>query len=144
MNRTTSKLQLVRAFKQIRPSRCGAAVVEFALTAPIVFLLVFGGMEFSRANMIRNAAGVAVLEGARAGIVPGATAQNCIDRTNSELAILNIQGGTVNVNPAVIDQNTLDVTVTVTVPLSQNALPLSKFVVGKQLVQSIKLKRDIK
>ncbi|MEZ6133464.1 MAG: pilus assembly protein [Pirellulaceae bacterium] len=124
-------------------TRRGATAVELALTAPLFFLLIFGGMEFSRANMIRNAAGVAVLEGARAGILPGATSSQCIAKTNAELAVLNIQGGSVSVLPTAIDQDTPEVTVTVSIPLSQNALPLSKFVIGKQLVQSIKLKREI-
>jgi hypothetical protein len=92
--------------------------------------------------MIRNAAGLAVLEGARAGIVPGASSQDCIDRANNELAVLKINGGVVSVNPAVIDHNVTEVTVSVSIPLSQNSLPLSKFVVGKTLVQSIKLQRE--
>jgi len=118
-------------------------MVEVALTAPLLFLLVFGGIEFSRANMLRNAAEVAVFEGARAGLLPGATAQQCIDATNAELSILNITGASVTVNPTTIQQTTTEVTVSVSIPLAANALPLSKFVVGKTLVQSITLKREI-
>lgn len=125
-------------------NRSGATTVEMALTAPLLFLLIFAGMEFSRANMIRNAGGLAALEGARAGVVPGASAQDCIESAESELAILSINGATVNVTPNVINYNTPDVTITVSIPLSQNALPLSRFVIGKTLVQSIKLKREIK
>ena len=124
-------------------NRRGAATVEVAITAPILLLIVFGGIECSRANMMRNAAEVAAIEGARVGIVPGATAQKCKDRALEELAILKVVDGDVQVSPAVITNTTTEVTVVVTIPLSKNSLPLSQFVVGKTLIQSIKLTREI-
>jgi Flp pilus assembly protein TadG len=128
--------------KNDRPRR-GAAAVETALTAPLLFLMFFAGIEFSRANMVRNVAENAAFEGARSGILPGATAQQCIDRANAELARLNINGAQVDVTPSVITHTTPDVTVVVNIPLAQNSLPLSKFVIGKTLVQSIKLSREL-
>ncbi|MCA9068552.1 MAG: pilus assembly protein, partial [Planctomycetaceae bacterium] len=35
-------------------SRPGVTVVEFALVAPLLFLVIFGAIEFSQVNMIRN------------------------------------------------------------------------------------------
>ena len=117
--------------------------METALTAPLLFLLFFAGIEFSRANMVRNVAENAALEGARNGILAGATAQQCIDVANAELLRLKINGAQVTVVPSVIDHTTPDITVVVSIPLAQNALPLSKFVIGKTLVQSIKLSREL-
>ncbi|MCA9182231.1 MAG: hypothetical protein KDA51_12285, partial [Planctomycetales bacterium] len=73
----------------------------------------------------------------------GATAQQCIDVANAELLRLKINGAQVTVVPSVIDHTTPDITVVVSIPLAQNALPLSKFVIGKTLVQSIKLSREL-
>ena len=123
--------------------RRGAAAVEVALTAPLLFLMFFAGLEFAQANMVRNIAKNAAFEGARAGILPGAIAQDCIDEANTELAKLQIAGATVIITPSIITHTTPQVTVSVTVPLSQNALPMSHFVMGKTLVQSITLAREI-
>ena len=49
-------------------------MVEFAIVAPILFLFFFAAFEFCRASMIRHTADNAVYEGARAAIIPGATA----------------------------------------------------------------------
>ena len=124
-------------------NRRGATAIETALAAPLLFLVFFAGLEFARANMVRNVTENAALEGARAGILPGATAQDCIDKANAELIKLDINGASVGVVPAVIGPSTSQVAVTVSVPLSQNSMPLSKFVIGKTLVQSITLVREI-
>jgi hypothetical protein len=92
--------------------------------------------------MIRNAGEVAAFQGARGGILPGATSHACIDQAFNELAILNIAGAIVETVPDIIDQNTTEVTVIVRISLTDNALPLSQFVIGKQLTQSITLKRE--
>lgn len=117
--------------------------METALTAPLLFLMFFAGLEFAQANMVRNITENAALEGARAGILPGAIAQNCIDAANAELVKLQIAGATVTVVPSVITHTTPQVTVSVNVPLSQNALPMSHFVMGKTLIQSITLAREL-
>ena len=53
--------------------RTGATTVEFAITVPILFSLLFTAFEFSRMNVIRQTAVNAAYEGARRGIVPGAS-----------------------------------------------------------------------
>ena len=52
--------------------RRGATTVEFAMTAPVLFLFLFAAMEFSRYNMVSQTATNAAFEGARQCIVPGA------------------------------------------------------------------------
>ena len=53
--------------------RLGATAVEFALTLPILFLLLFACYEMGRANMLAHATESAAYEAARVGIVPGVT-----------------------------------------------------------------------
>jgi len=67
-------------------ARAGAVVTEFAICAPLLFFFFFASLEFSRVNMIRQSVENAVYEGARRGIVPGATAANC---QASAQAVLN-------------------------------------------------------
>ena len=65
--------------------RRGTTTVEFALTAPIVFFLLMGAIELSRANMLRHTTVVAATEGARNGIIPGATSAECHQAAVNEL-----------------------------------------------------------
>lgn len=124
-------------------SRLGATAVEMAFVAPAVFLLFFGGLEFSRANTIINVADNAAFEGARIGIVPGASAADCQQAAEEQLDILRVKGYEVEIQPSTITQNTTEIQVTVTVPMAQNALPLSRFVAGKTLMRSVTLNREV-
>ncbi|MBL0172258.1 MAG: pilus assembly protein [Gemmatimonadaceae bacterium] len=54
-------------WRAFRNQQHGAAVVEFALVVPIFFLLVWGGLSFSRAYQRLNVLTGALREGARYG-----------------------------------------------------------------------------
>ncbi len=123
--------------------RKGVTAVEFALTFPLLLMIVFGSLEFSRANMIRNMCENAALEGARAGMIPGATAQDCANAANRLLDIIGIQNASVNIQPSTIVPATERVVVTVTIPLADNSLPMSKFVLGTTMSQSATLPREV-
>ena len=123
--------------------RRGATAVEFAITAPILFLFVFAAVEFSRANMIRNTSTNAAYEGARRGIVPGASAA---DVQAAALAVVDsvlINGAQVTVSPATITPDTQQVTVTVQVPLDENGWVMPLFFAGKTIVADCTLRRDL-
>ena len=53
--------------------RPGAVLVEMAITSSLAFLFFFAALEFCRVAMIRHTVENALYEGARTGIVPGAT-----------------------------------------------------------------------
>ncbi len=112
---------------QHRNGRNGATAVEFAIVAPVFFLILFAMFEFSRINVFRHTADIAAYEAARVAMVPGATANEAIAEANRQLSVIGTRGATVTVNPAVIDEDTQQVTVEVTVPMSQNAFVLSRF-----------------
>ena len=73
--------------KKRAPRRQGAAVIEMALTLPVLFLLLFACYEFGRANMIRHTAQGAAYEAARVAIVPGATRAEAAVRTTRKTSI---------------------------------------------------------
>ena len=124
--------------------RRGAAAVEFALTFPLLLMFVFGSMEFARANLVRNMCENAAMEGARAGMLPGADAQHCIDAAQALLDMVGVQNSTITVDPAVITPLTETVSVTVHIPLDDNGLTMSQFILGTAMEQTISLPRELK
>ncbi len=124
-------------------NRRGAAVIEFAMTVPLLFLFVFASIEFSRANMIKNMIENAAMEGAREGMLPGHTAADCIAAAQDLIDIMALNDATITVEPASLTPTTPTVTVMVSVPLATNSLPMSKFVLGESLTQSVTLPREI-
>ena len=123
--------------------RRGAAAVEFALTAPILFLLVLGAVEFSRANMLVHTASIAATEAARTSIVEGATAKDVRLKALSEMATIGVVDATVDVNPAEIVDDTTQVTVGLTIPVTlRNGYGLSRIFLGKQVFKSVTLQRE--
>ncbi|MCA9260426.1 MAG: pilus assembly protein [Planctomycetales bacterium] len=123
--------------------RAGTTTVEFALTAPILFLLVFGSIELSRANMLMHTAEIAATEGARRSIIPGATAAECQAAATAELDVLGVRSYDVLVSPSTITADTAAVTVTVNVPLDgDNAYLMPRFLMGKSLTKVVTLQRE--
>ena len=53
--------------------RHGVVTVEFALVAPIIFLIFFGALDIASMNFARHAMGFAAYESARKLTIPGGT-----------------------------------------------------------------------
>jgi len=116
--------------------------VEFALCAPLLFLLTFAAWEFSRANMILNTMENACYEGCRRGIVPGATAADVQVATQAVLNSAFATSTNIQVLPSVITNNTPEVTVTIDVPLDQNSWVTPVFLSGITIQSSYTLARE--
>jgi Flp pilus assembly protein TadG len=114
-NRRTSRL------------RRGAAAVEFAITAPVFFLFLLAAFEFGWLNVIRHTADNAAYEGARAAMVPGATAAEATAKANGILNIVGARGAKVTIKPATLTPSTSEVTVEVDVPMTKNGLIVPRF-----------------
>jgi Flp pilus assembly protein TadG len=125
-----------------RHSRSAAVVVEFAICVPILFLFFFASLEFSRVNMIRQSVENAVYEGARRGIVPGATADDCRASAQAVLNSISARDATISVTPAVITKNTPEVTVAVTVPVNNNSWVIPVFFRDKNIASNMTLQRE--
>jgi Flp pilus assembly protein TadG len=137
-----STMTFIRHRRSRQPSRRGAAAVEFALTAPILFILVFSMIEFARFNMIRHGLDTAAYEGARRGIVPGATAKDVEATAKKILTAVSTVQGNVTVTPGTLTPTTTQVTVTVDVQLKKNGWLVPKLFKQTSLSRSCTLARE--
>jgi len=94
--------------------------VEFALTFPILFLILLAALELGRMNMIRETVNNAAYDAARTCIVPGATNKEGVDAGTAILKSIGVSNGTVQVQPSTITDTTPTVSATVSVPYSTN------------------------
>ncbi len=136
-----------KPYRTSRGKRLGAAVVEFAVVAPLFFLLVFGMVEFGRMVMIQQVITNASREGARKAVLDGATSSNVKSAvvtymTNGSVTIAT---SNVTINPS--DPTTAaagsPVTVTISVPFNQVSwLPSPMFLGGRQMTASTVMRRE--
>jgi Flp pilus assembly protein TadG len=103
--------------------RRGAAAVEFAIVAPVFFLLVFGMIEFGRMVMVQQILTNASREGARTAVLDGSTTTDVTNNVITNMGDANITIDATNItlnpaNPAAANYGD-PVTVTVHVPFSQ-------------------------
>ena len=116
--------------------RLGATVTEFAIVAPVFFLIVLGSFEFGRAIMVQQILTNAAREGARQAIVENAVAADIEASVTSYLDSTTVAGVTVTVDPSSLQTIGFgdEVTVTVSVPYDQVSwLPVSSFMSGRVL-----------
>jgi hypothetical protein len=128
-----------------QPSRSGVAVVEFAVVAPLFFLLILGMIEFGRMVMVQQVITNASREGARTAIVQGATTSDVVGVVNNYLAGGGVRGATVAVSPDPIDLAGYGdpVTVTVSVPFRQVSwLPAPMFLGDTELRAITTMRRE--
>ncbi|MEM8946422.1 MAG: TadE family protein [Planctomycetota bacterium] len=131
-----------KANRHKRPQRRGATVVEFAIVAPVFFLLLLVSFEFSRLNVIRHTADNAAYEAARIGMVPGATAAEAVAEANRIMNITGARGTRVTVNPANLGPDTTQITVTVDVPMDQNGIVTPAFTSGQTMTSQATLRAE--
>ena len=125
--------------------RNGGAVVEFAIVAPLLILLVFGLIEYARIEMVLQTMNSAAQEACRAGVVPGSTSADV-----SAAASDSLKGGLVssfNVSVAPAEVATLKAgdtfSVTVQVPIDKISwLPSPIVARGKQLKAQCTMRRE--
>jgi Flp pilus assembly protein TadG len=106
-----------RVFKTKNNSsdRRGASAVEFALIAPLMIAFTFGLIELGRIMLVKQTATHATREGARIAVRPTALSDDVVERVNEELALLAIDGATVEVEPGLLEDAEPGSTVTVRV-----------------------------
>lgn len=109
--------------------RSGAATVEMAFAAPVLFTLVFGIMQVGYAFMVQHGLQNAANKGCRAGTLPTrstASITSAAQSTLQQMGIANYASITIQVNNATADVSTAStgdyVTVKVAVPVSSVTL----------------------
>jgi Flp pilus assembly protein TadG len=120
-----------------RRHRAGANVVEFAVVAPVLFLLVLAIFEFGRGIMVIHLLTNAARQGCRVGVIEGKSTSDITTVVNASLSSCGISGdtATILVNDGSADASTAqagdEITVKVTVPYSKVTwVPVAKFLTG--------------
>lgn len=145
------RLQRIFGFKlenlkqSCRKNRRGAAVVEFALVAPIFFLLIFGMIEYGRLIMVQQILTNASREGARQAVLDGSTSSGVQSTVNTYLQNASVNGATVTVTPADLSTAAFGAPVTVEVKVTFNSvswLPAPMFLSGRQMTAKSVMRRE--
>jgi Flp pilus assembly protein TadG len=122
--------------------REGTAMVEFAIVAPLLFLLFFAAFEFCRVAMVRHTADNAVYEGCRVGIIPGATADEAENEADRIMSSLGVTDAKIKVTPSKFNKETEEVSVRIEVPLDINSFVPNQFVAGKKIIRELTMRRE--
>jgi Flp pilus assembly protein TadG len=118
-NRPPAEVKLERTYRPCRRNRQGAAVVEFAVVAPVFFMVVLGMIEFGRAIMVEQVLTNAAREGARVAVLDSATSTGVTSQVTNYLRNAGIPtGGTVTINPTAPASAAYGGTVSVMVQIS--------------------------
>jgi len=126
------------------PRRRGAAATEFAIVAPVFFLMVIGFIEFGRALMVQQVLINASRVGARQASTTGATSADVQTSVQNYTSGVSVSGVTVTVspNPATATAGTA-ITVTTSVPFSSVSWMTSPwFLGGKTLTASSQMRKE--
>lgn len=140
-----SSFKLERLCRFCRKNRRGVAAVEFAVVAPLFFLLILGMIEFGRMIMVQQVITNGSREGARLAVLDGATTSEVTSAVENYLRNSAVNGATVTVAPDPPSSAGYGepVTVTVSVPFNQVSwLPSPMFLGGNTLVASTVMRRE--
>lgn len=146
----TASVNLERVCRGCRLRRQGAAAVEFALVAPLFFLLVMGMIEFGRAIMVQQLITNAAREGVRNAVLDGSTSTSAKAAANQYLTAGGVSGATISVlnsAGAAVEPSTIgygeSVTVRVAIPYSSVSwLPSPWFLGSKTLAATAIMRRE--
>lgn len=136
-----TKLNLQRRLRS-KASR-GAVAVEFAICVPLLFTLLFGCYELCRANLMQHAAESAAYEGARIGIIPGATEEEIRDACDFIMTSVGVRTFTIETRNTVSrEDNSEFVTVDIQIPFQENFQLGTFFVSDPTFLGSCTLRRE--
>ena len=147
MTLTWTEAKLEKPCRLFRRNRRAAAAVEFAVVAPVFFLLVLGMIEYGRMVMVQQVITNASREGARRAVLDGATTAEVQTTVNDYLTSGSISSAsatvTVSPNPPSNAEFGDPVTVTVSIPFSQVSwLPSPMYLGGKTLSATTVMRRE--
>lgn len=120
-------------------------MVEFAIVAPLFFLLVFAMIEYGRMVMVSQIITNASREGARQAVLDGATNTEVENAVDDFLEMSSIQGADVETVPANISTAAYGqaVTVSVSIPFTKVSwLPSPMYLGGQTIKASTVMRRE--
>jgi Flp pilus assembly protein TadG len=110
-----------------------------------MIMLTMGMMEVGRAVMVKQLLVNASREGARMAILPSATSQNVIAQVQSQLAASSINGTTVTLTPALLQNAPAGTPVTVAISVNANQvswIPNPAFTLNRTISTSTTMRRE--
>lgn len=125
-----------RSRRRGRKRRRGAALVEFAVVAPLLFLLILAIFEFGRMVMVQQIITNAAREGARRAILEQSTVPEVEETITNYLAESSISSASVTVSPDPLTSAGFADPITVTCSVSYDQVswvPAPWFLRGKTL-----------
>ena len=137
--------KLEKVYGLCRRNRRGAAAVEFAVVAPVFFLLVFGMIEFGRMVMVQQVITNGSREGARIAVLDGTDTGEVTTAVDTYLSNAAVTGATVTVSPDPPNSAGYGepVTVTVSIPFDQVSwLPSPMFLGGSTMTATTVMRRE--
>ena len=106
---------------EVSKQRKGAALVEFAVVLPTMVLVFFSIVEISRVLMLQHTADTTAYEGARAGIVPGATTEDIRTAAMQLIEAAELVEAEIEIEPDTITEATSVIAVSVSIPVAENS-----------------------
>lgn len=142
---TTEKLE--KPCRSYRRNRRAASAVEFALIAPVFFLLILGMVEYGRMVMIQQIITNASREGARRAVLDGATTTEIQGLVGDYLQLAQVSPAgaviTVSPNPPNSAEFGDPITVTVAIPFNQVSwLPTPMYLGGRTMRATTVMRRE--
>lgn len=138
--------RLYRVSRLYRKKQRGASVVEFAVVAPLFFMLILGIIEFGRVMTVQQVITNAAREGARMAILDGSSASEVQSWVTDYLKGGHIEGATIEIDPSEPSSAGYGapITVTVSIPISDISwLPSPLFFKGSNsLTASAVMRRE--
>jgi Flp pilus assembly protein TadG len=127
-----------------RHYRTGAAIVEFAIVAPLFFLLVLGCIELGRALMVQQVLTNASRVGARNAVMLSGTLSSAEDAATEFADGVSVSGVSVAVTPDPATASSGEmVSVTVSVPFANVTwVPSPWFMGGKTLTATSVMRKE--
>jgi Flp pilus assembly protein TadG len=131
--------------------RRGAAVVEFAIVAPVLIMLLLGMIEFGRVMMAMELLNNAARNGARAAVLSGSTTSSVQDAvtqtltgtsvTGASTPVIKVNGSSSTDLSAALAGDQISVTVSVTTS-NVSWLPNALFLGNKTLTTTVVMRHE--
>ncbi|HEV3002804.1 MAG TPA: TadE/TadG family type IV pilus assembly protein [Pirellulales bacterium] len=123
--------------------RRGTSVVEFAFCAPVVFLVLFAVIEFSRVTQLQQSVRQAAFDGARAGVALDAATADVTNAATATATAVGISNPTVTMAPNPLTYLSPTVSVTVSTTPASNGWFLRFFNASSVISSTITLDREV-